>query len=78
VYPQKTSSQNTAIQKCAQFLFHEARHQPVARPLPGQEGLQMARDRTVKNRRFRIAGDIRPKAFADSEVWFSGNESAIT
>ena len=75
--PQKTSGQNTAVKKCAQLLFHEARHHPVALPLPGQKGFQMARNNAVKNRRFGIAGDIGFKILADGECRFSDHERAI-
>jgi hypothetical protein len=66
--PQKTSGQNAAIQKCAQLLFHEARHHPVSLPLPGKEGLQVSRNNTIKNGLFGIAGYIRPDAFTKDEV----------
>jgi hypothetical protein len=77
VHSQETSGQNAAIKKRAQFPFDEARHQPVALPLPGQEGFQMGRNNTVKNRRFGIAGDISHKAFADGGVLIKGYGIAI-
>jgi hypothetical protein len=73
VNPQKTSGQNAAIQKCPQFLFDEARHYPFPLSLPGQKGLQISGNDTIKYRLFGIAGYVRPNAFTNDEVRFSGH-----
>jgi hypothetical protein len=67
----KTSGQNAAIQKCPQFLFDKARHDPLPLLLPGQKGLQISGNDTIKYRLFGIAGYIRPNAFTNDEVRFS-------
>lgn len=76
VDPQKTSGQY-AIQKCAQFLLHKARYNPVSLPLSSEEGLQMAGNDIIKDRLFGITGYIRSNAFTNDELRFSGLKYAI-
>jgi hypothetical protein len=77
VNSQKTPGQNAAIQKCTQFLFHEARYHPVSLPLSGQEGLQMVGNHIIKNRLFGIAGYIQPNALTHDKIRFGRHECAI-
>ena len=54
----KASLPNTAIEELAEFVFNEAGDVTVARPLTGQEGLQMAGDDSIHGIVFWITGPV--------------------
>ena len=59
---------NAAIKECAQLALDETRHDPVAPPLPGQEGLEMVGKYLVQKRVLGMARMVGAGGFADREA----------
>jgi hypothetical protein len=68
VNPNKTSGQNTAIKKRAQFSFHKLGNYTPALLLPVQKGLDVFGHHLIKNGLFRMARAIFKSGFADVET----------
>ena len=56
--PQKTSGQNSAVQKRTEFFFDKSRNGPVALLLPRQECFQLFGNDLIQHCRFRMACSV--------------------
>jgi hypothetical protein len=64
----KTSSQNSAIKKRAQFAFHKPGNHTSAIMLPGQKGFVVFGHHMIKNALFRTARVTLKSGFANTET----------
>ncbi len=68
VNPHKTSGQNSAIKKRAQFAFHKPGNHTSALLLPGQKGFDVFGYQMIENALFRMARVILKSGFANAEI----------
>jgi hypothetical protein len=69
MHPKKTFGQNSTIQEWSQFTFYETRDGSTALMLPGQEGLKVLRDYTIKKVILRIAGPIIVRSLTNDDAY---------
>ena len=68
VNPHKTSRQNSAIKKRAQFAFHKPGNHTSALLLPRQKGFDVFGNHMIQNALFRTARVIFKSSFANAEI----------